>query len=78
MGISILQHLPKAWSGPLWDGPYRPQKWSGPRPKNRVEIDAYVNNAAFDVIRCGFLGAKMLKNAFPAGARGAYSAPQAP
>ena len=29
-----LQHLPKTWSGPLWDGPYRPQKWSGPDPRS--------------------------------------------
>jgi len=23
-----LQYLTKTWSSPLWDGPYRPQKWS--------------------------------------------------
>jgi len=25
-----LQHLSKSWSGPLWNGPYKHQKWSGP------------------------------------------------
>jgi len=35
-----LQHLPKTWSGPLWDGPYGPQKCSGAEPKIREEIDA--------------------------------------
>ena len=29
-----LQHLPNNWSSPLWDGPYRPQKWSCPDPRS--------------------------------------------
>jgi len=29
-----LKHLPKTSSGPVWDGPYRPQVWSSPDPRS--------------------------------------------